>query len=341
VKVYPQELKIYQHVWRYTDKQALPLSNDQLLQFNYRAKVVRDWAQNHPQWHSFLQALPFIILSSAWALMLAAAVAAVVWLKLPAFLSAVILGLCHGLWGYQWVIYGMHEGAGHGLFQNSWARFLAFNSSRLLFADPKHYRIVHLTHHRALGTEEDGAFTHFVMPKRVIRSMLPGAGILFGNDYQIHQNPQYTFSRGLSDATGAAFLFLQMALLSPVIPWYFTLLALGLISPWVGMVLDRMRETLEHYLMAPTRSLGAKELGLGFWGLLIGGGPWGQPCHLTHHMAADLKWYQQIWLHFSWGDILTRQQKLYLAPIDGSWVKQFFQQMKDSKKIANILGEHV
>ncbi len=42
---------------------------------------------------------------------------------------------------------------------------------------------------------------------------------------------------------------------------------------------------------------GSRSFGLGFWGLLVGGGPWGSPCHWEHHLVPSLPWYQQLILH--------------------------------------------
>jgi fatty acid desaturase len=64
---------------------------------------------------------------------------------------------------------------------------------------------------------------------------------------------------------------------------------------------------------------GARSFGVGFWGLLIGGGPWGQPCHWVHHLVASVPWYQQIRLHFYIQGLLTETQKrqFLLQPVVG------------------------
>jgi hypothetical protein len=64
---------------------------------------------------------------------------------------------------------------------------------------------------------------------------------------------------------------------------------------------------------------GARSLGVGFWGLLVGAGPWGQPCHLAHHMVASVPWYQQIILHRHIVGLLTvtQRKQLLLKPIVG------------------------
>ena len=52
-----------------------------------------------------------------------------------------------------------------------------------------------------------------------------------------------------------------------------------LIAPHFGFYLDRLRQFTEHNLMPLDNRSGARSFGIGFWGLFMGGGPWGQPCH--------------------------------------------------------------
>ena len=79
--------------------------------------------------------------------------------------------------------------------------------------------------------------------------------------------------------------------------------------PHIGFYVDRMRQFTEHNLMPLENNSGARSLGVGFWGLLVGGGPWGQPCHLAHHMVASIPWYQQIMLHRYIVGLLTETQR--------------------------------
>jgi fatty acid desaturase len=53
----------------------------------------------------------------------------------------------------------------------------------------------------------------------------------------------------------------------------------------------------------------ARSMGYGFWGLLIGGGPWGQPCHQVHHLFPGLAWYNQLRMHNRFVRALTQEQK--------------------------------
>jgi fatty acid desaturase len=53
--------------------------------------------------------------------------------------------------------------------------------------------------------------------------------------------------------------------------------------------------------------------------LLIGGGPWGSPCHWEHHLVASLPWYQQLILHQALKRTLTPAQRAQylLKPVVG------------------------
>jgi hypothetical protein len=257
-------------------------------------KALRSFSKNHSLLHSLLEILPFMILFLTWVGII---------FYLPQILDNKVLlffllGSLHGIWGYSYVVFSLHEGAGHGLLNGTPLRFLAFHSSRLMFADPIFYKEAHSTHHRHLGTIRDASFTQYVSLKRVLKSLLPGAGILFPNEYKIHQGDQITASLLVSFFVGGLFLSLEVYLLKDLFSWWQILLCFGLFGPWIGFSLDRLRESLEHWGMPQARQYGSKEFGIGLWGLLIGGGPWGQPCHFSHHYAPDLSWYQQLQLHF-------------------------------------------
>lgn len=118
----------------------------------------------------------------------------------------------------------------------------------------------------------------------------------------------------LATAYNGAYLFLiyrTFGLLFTVI--------VALLMPHVGFYVDRIRQFTEHNLMPLENNTGARSLGVAFWGLLIGGGPWGQPCHLAHHIVASIPWYQQIMLHRYIAGILTESQRkrFLLLPVVG------------------------
>jgi fatty acid desaturase len=87
----------------------------------------------------------------------------------------------------------------------------------------------------------------------------------------------------------------------------------------MGFYLDRVRQFTEHNLMPLDNPNGSRSFGLGFWGMLVGGGPWGSPCHWEHHLVASIPWYQQLMLHRFVVRLLTPQQRkqFLLEPIIG------------------------
>ena len=58
---------------------------------------------------------------------------------------------------------------------------------------------------------------------------------------------------------------------------------------------------------------------MAFGGCWLAAVPWGQPCHLAHHMVASIPWYQQIILHRHIVGLLTETQRkqFLLKPIVG------------------------
>ena len=48
----------------------------------------------------------------------------------------------------------------------------------------------------------------------------------------------------------------------------------------LGFYLDRLRQFTEHNLMPLDNLNGSRSFGFGFWGMLVGGGPWGTPMSL-------------------------------------------------------------
>ena len=99
----------------------------------------------------------------------------------------------------------------------------------------------------------------------------------------------------------------------------FTAIAMGVVLPHAGFYLDRLRQFTEHNLMPLENKNGSRSFGVGFWGLLVGGGPWGSPCHWEHHLVASLPWYQQILLHRYLVGLLTPKQReqFLIEPVIG------------------------
>ena len=336
VKTYPRELKIHSQHQR---KDQLNLSEDQLFKINSALKKIRSIGTKHPQLALIIATLPFLILATLWYILSFLLLPALL-LNLSLFSALIIYSIIRGILGYSWVIYGLHEGAGHGLLRGTRIEKLAFNSSRLLFADPENYKIVHQAHHQYLGTDKDMAFTNYILNIRILKSLLPGAGILFPNDYKIHQGDKYTRSRLVSDIIGLLFLTLEVTILNLLgVPLVWAVLALAIVAPWIGFTLDRIRESIEHHLLPASRQYGARELGLNLSGLLIGGGPWGQPFHFSHHFAPDLNWLEQILLHFGFKKILSREQKATLGFAKQNWFFYFFKTIKQNHQIERNIYE--
>ena len=229
-----------------------------------------------------------------------------------------LAAVAHGYLTYSLTIYTMHEGAGHDLLilgRSPVARALrplANQTCRLFFADPAHYAAVHPTHHGQLGTEGDRAYTHYVAPERFARSLLPLAGLLPFNDYVIHTDHSFSRSHVRSLVVGIAYHSVLAWLLVPGVGVLRALLVLVVLAPWVAFTLDRVRETYDHLFTPVHRRFGARSLGLGVAGMVFGGGPWGQPCHLAHHFAPGLPWYLQLRLHLDFRRLLTADQRAAL-----------------------------
>lgn len=332
MKVYKSELENWSK-FRALQKNA-PLTNEQLQLIDQTSKQLLKQTMAHPKLHNILGTLLVLILIFV----------DIYSFTLQGTLGLISMTLIHGFILYSLTIYTMHEGAGHKriILGNPALAYLINNVSRLYFADPVHYQLCHPSHHQQLGTKDDQAFSQMVEPKRIFKSFLPGAGLLEFNDYKIHSGNLWTPSRIATLVIGlsySAILFLLAKNQQPNILMVFILLV-G--SPWISFSLDRLRESSEHLLLKSDDLPEARELGNTFWGYLIGGGPWGQPCHLSHHIAPALPWYQQIRLSRALKEILSRDQKKHFFINDGffEYPKKFVQLMKSNSRFfkENIKG---
>jgi hypothetical protein len=318
MKVYDEELD---HWFKLrSSSKSITLTPLQLKLIDQKSKDLLKQTLSHPHLHNLLGILliAFLLFVDIYSATL----------KGPTGL--IILGLVHGYILYALTVYTMHEGAGHKriIIGNRPLALLANNVSRLFFADPLFYQQNHPSHHQCLGTKDDKAFTQLVLPQRILKSFLPGAGLLKFNDYKIHTGDEWTNSKILSLVLGLSYTsFLIFLSTQPLVPLIIILL---IVSPWIGMTLDRLRESSEHLLVVSQDLPEARELGNTFWGYLIGGGPWGQPCHLSHHIAPALPWYQQLRLSHTLKNILTPEQKAYFFVNDGilEYPKLFIKLMK-------------
>ena len=304
------------------------LTPEQRAQIHERAQLYRAVFRAHPHLHNALSValLAGLFLADAYVLLALPAQLGVPEGGLGRLLAvAAITGALHGFLVCNIVTYTVHEGAAHNLIiqgQGRTARalrWLAHNACRFFLADPEYYTQGHGAHHRDLGTPDDGSFTQAVRGRRLLRALLPMAPFFSGSDYFPWRPQERTPSRArsvlLTNLYVGAFATAMTLRFGPL----FMAVALLLIGNWLSFVLDRLRESVEHLHMPLDRELGTRELGLGLWGLLLGGGPWGQPCHLSHHLAPALPWYLQLCLHADLCRILTPAQRrqFFAAPVVG------------------------
>jgi fatty acid desaturase len=212
---------------------------------------------------------------------------------------------------------------------------LANNASRIYMGDPVYYKEGHILHHKYFGTEKDGSFTNYIDPSRFWKSLIPAASFLDFNDFRVHVGTKMSRSKLLTLVlTGLFKTFILFYILSSL-----PLLAKGIfliVSTWLAFTLDRVRESFEHNLMPDDNSVASRSLGLSFWGIVLGGGPWGQPCHYMHHLFASLPWYSQVIMHYEVQDIYTEKQKQEIFTSDFFYVpKKFFKLLKENRKLMN------
>ena len=240
-------------------------------------------------------------------------------------MTVLVLGVIHG-----WIMCGMttyfvHEAAAHNLFLLGKSKPIIFlkklgrNICRLSFADPEYYSQGHRRHHQYFSSEKDGSFSNFVRFRRLLLSLIPASPLMNYSDFFPWRSQEMTASRKASSLFGKLYIFLLALFMVPQYGFLFTIICLVMIGAWLSYVLDRIRESCEHFAMPLDRYNGTRQLGLGFVGLFLGGGPWGQPCHMSHHLAPGLPWYLQLRLHFDLKRILSPEQKnvFFLKPFIG------------------------
>ena len=328
MKLHPEELQLaraYQSAHEFEE-----LSPGQMKLIMDRGRSLYRWFKSHPGIHNLISlviiagffaldplallGLPRIFLAHgrqdhfAWVLLASlAAAAAHCWLI------------------YSLAIFSLHEGAAHNLIFAGAGRiakvgqFLGRNLCRLNQGEPDYYSSCHMAHHAKFGTEDDSEFLNFVVPHRLWLAFLPFAAFTNVTDFLIHRPPTYTPGRLVSGVWSLLYSGGYAYLLYRSFGWVFMLLVMLVFVPHLGFYLDRLRQYSEHNLMPLDNRNGARSLGIGFWGLLIGGGPWGQPCHWIHHLMPNIPWYQQISLHFYVKSILNERQRrqFLLAPFVG------------------------
>lgn len=317
MKVHPDELALaraYSAGLEFED-----FSAEQMRMIMERGRSLHKWFKAHLGLHSLINALLIVAIFAAdWFILmrlpgviLPAGTAGNPWLVVSA---AVLVGALHGWLMYSMSTFSLHEGAAHHLiFPGSGrlsriAQFSGANLCRLAAADPDYYAVCHMAHHAKFGTEDDSEFLNFIRPRRLWPMFLPFGAFLNFSDFVIHRPLHYTRSRLLSALLGSAYTAIYLWLVYQRQGPLFAATVL-LVLPHAGFYADRLRQFTEHNLMPLDNRLGTRSLGVGFWGMLIGGGPWGQPCHMAHHLVASLPWYQQLILHRYMVSLLTERQR--------------------------------
>jgi Fatty acid desaturase len=306
------------------------LSPDQMKLILDRGRALFHWYREHLAIHYALNFLVLVFLIGGDYLVL---------LRLPSLflagpdnqpfarilLAAIVCGSLHSWLLYSTSVFSMHEGAAHkNIFPgtNPASRALnwfASNLCRIAASEPHYYSQGHMSHHARFGTEADGEFLNFVLPRRYWLTLLPFAAFLNYTDFLAHRPPSYTKGRIISATVAVIYELIYAFLMAQAFGWTFVLLTMLLFLPHVGFFLDRLRQFTEHNLMPLENKDGSRSFGFGFWGMLIGGGPWGSPCHWEHHLVASLPWYQQLALHAYVKKVLTPEQKkqFMLEPVIG------------------------
>jgi fatty acid desaturase len=177
------------------------------------------------------------------------------------------------------------------------------------------------------------------MPHRLWKSLLPLASFFNFSDFIIHRPLDYTRSRAITAVVSVLYHGVYGYFTYRRFGLMFTLITMAVFVPHVGFYLDRARQFMEHNLMPLDNRNGARSFGIGFWGLLIGGGPWGQPCHWVHHLAPSIPWYQQIALHRHIRRLLTKRQReqFLLTPVIG-FPRLLWRTLRDANAFARERG---
>ena len=307
-----------------------PISDEQMASILVRGRRLFQWFKAHPWIHNTINGSVIAILLATDYFVLA---------ELPRyfmtegqpldglrlFAASMAAGGTHSFLLYSLGSLSLHEAASHRIVfvgRGRLARlghWVSVNLSRLGAADPDLYSASHMAHHAKFGTADDAEFLNFVVPRRFFMTLLPLAAFVNFSDFIAHRALTYTRGRIISATVAAVFNLGLAALCYSRYGGPFTLLTMFVFTPHVGFCLDRLRQFTEHNLMPLENRNGARSLGTGFWGMLVGGGPWGQPCHWEHHLVPSLPWYQQLILHRHVKSVLSprQRQQFLIAPVFG------------------------
>ena len=320
------------------------LSREQAHRIVERGRELYHWYKNHHRLHCLINAAVLTLLLTADFYVL---------LRLPYFwlggegaeplvrqlLVALIVGSLHAWIMYSLGVLSLHEGAAHhGVFPpkgpiSRIGDVIANNICRIGSADPVYYGTRHMIHHSKFGTEQDEEFLNFITPRRYWLTFVPLAMALNFSDFISHRPLTYTSSRVLSllctcayQGTYAYFMYRAWGIWVTVV--------VMLVFMHVAFYLDRIRQFTEHNLMPLDNWNGSRSLGIGFWGTLLGGGPWGNPYHWEHHIVPSIPWYQLLILHRFSVRLLTPQQRkqFFLQPVVG-FPRLWWRLIRDSNAV--------
>jgi len=317
---HPEEYQAAQEYWK---ERSFPgLSSGQVVEIREKGKDLIKFHLRHRLTHHSINLFVLIILFGIdwWILLRLGA-----YIGNSAVLSGLLVGFLHGILMYSLAIFTLHEGAAHKLIvltQGSVSRFFSMivnNISRITLAESDYYARSHLSHHAHFTTPKDDEFLNFISARRFYGAFIPFASVFNFSDFKAHTGMHYTPSRFLSLFLTFLYHAIFALLMLKYFSWLMIFIALALVFPNVAFWIDRLRQYTEHNLMPLNTIDGARDLGMGFWGMLIGGGPWGQPCHWTHHLYPGIPWYNQLRLHAFIKKILTPEQRrsFLLKPIIG------------------------
>jgi hypothetical protein len=325
--VHPEELR-----WAQVNEKHLQfesLTRDQIHSIMERGRELHRWYKSHYLTHNLINLAVLIFLFGSDYLVL---------LKLPAVwlaarghnaagsivVAGVVCGLLHCWLLYSLAVFSMHEGAAHkSIFPprgplSRFGHFVSCHLGRISGGVPDFYSEKHMIHHSKFGTAEDAEFLNFVTPRRYWMTFLPFAVVINFSDFVFHRPPNYTRSRWISLLVALMYHAPYTYLTYRLWGGWFTLLVFLSVTQ-LGFHLDRLRQFTEHNLMPLDNLNGSRSFGFGFWGLLVGGGPWGSPCHWEHHLVASIPWYQQLVLHRHVVGLLTAGQRnqFFIKPVIG------------------------
>lgn len=328
MKIHPEEVALARAYVKAVPLESL--NKEQMKQILDRGRALYGWFKEHPNLHCSINLAVLSLLFAADFLVL---------MRLPrifltpgreestgwVLLASLVCGGIHSWLLYSLSAFSVHEGSAHRIIfppRGPMTRLLGFvanNICRIAATEPRYYSENHMSHHNKFGTEDDGEFLSFVRPRRFWLSLLPFASFINWSDFVSHRPLRYTPSRILSGLIALSYHLTWGYFMAQSFGALYPILAFVLFLPHLGFFLDRLRQFTEHNLLPLENKDGSRSFGLGFWGQLIGGGPWGSPCHWEHHLVASLPWYQQLILHRYVVKVLTPEQRrqFLLEPVFG------------------------